>query len=279
MKKSTFLTIGILLSVTCYAQKAPRLEKLWESEAVFTTAESAIYDPTIKVIYVSNIDGEPWGADGKGSIGQLATNGKVINAHWVEGLNCPKGMGIYKGKLYVTDINNLVEIDIKLGSISNKYAVDGADGLNDVSISPNGTVYFTDSKQGKVYQLKNGIVALLKQGLGGSNGILVQGNKLAIGTWADSSLISYQLANGQVKKIASKIPQPDGVEAVGGNQYLVSTWSGIIHFVDAKGKQTELLNTMADKIGSADIDYAQELNMVLVPTFFRNTEVAYRLRR
>jgi sugar lactone lactonase YvrE len=277
MKKQILLNAIFLFSISCVAQSIPKLEKVWESEPVFTTAESVIYDPVTKVIYVSNIDGQPWDEDGKGSIGKLGTDGKVIVAKWVEGLNCPKGLGISKGKLYVTDINKLIKIDIKSAKIIQKYTVETAEGLNDVTTSPNGTVYFSDSKKGVVYMLKNNKVSVVKDGFGGSNGVYFEPNKLLIGTWADSSLVSYNFSKKTLTKIATKIPQPDGIEAISPNEYLVSTWSGIIHHVDRKGNRTEILNTMTDKIGSADIDFAKQLNLVLVPTFFRNTVVAFRL--
>jgi len=44
-------------------------------------------------------------------------NGSIIELNWIAGLNAPKGMAIYdnssgSSKLYVSDITDLVEIDI-----------------------------------------------------------------------------------------------------------------------------------------------------------------------
>ena len=85
------------------------------------------FDAKRKVLYVSNIDGEPWTADGKGSIGKVGLDGKVIAAEWVTGLDCPKGMALSDdGKwLYVGDCGGLVVIDIDAGKIKNKIAVRG----------------------------------------------------------------------------------------------------------------------------------------------------------
>ena len=101
-----FFTIAVLIlalfSFKNKDQKAystMKLVKLWESDTLFTTAESVIFDTKSKVIYVSNIEGQPWEEDGKGSIGKLSLDGKVINAKWVTGLNAPKGLGIVNGKL------------------------------------------------------------------------------------------------------------------------------------------------------------------------------------
>jgi hypothetical protein len=254
-----------------------QLKKLWESDTLFTTAESAIYDNATNMIYVSNIDGEPWGADGKGSIGKLGLDGKVVAAKWVIGLNAPKGLGIANGKLYVTDINQLVEIDIAKGKIVKKYDVSGSVGLNDVTSAPDGSIYFTDSKKGNVHLLKNGVVSTITQGLGGSNGILFENDRLMLGTWADSSLIAYNFGDKKTQLISAHLPQPDGIEAVGDGGYLVSTWKGMIHYVQADGKKALLLNTSVDSIGCADIDFVKEKSLLLIPTFFKNRVAAYEL--
>ncbi|HCN83841.1 MAG TPA: ATP/GTP-binding protein, partial [Sphingobacteriaceae bacterium] len=97
------------------------------------------FDKANNVLYVSNIDGkEPWGADGKGSIGKVGLDGKIITAEWVSGLDAPKGIGMYDGKLYVADLTNLVIIDIKAGKIDKKVPIAGSKGLNDVSIDGKG---------------------------------------------------------------------------------------------------------------------------------------------
>ena len=290
MKKTT-LAILLIIIVFCscknntpQSQKTDeaaittiQLKKLWESDTVFTTVESTLFDAATNMIYVSNIDGEPWGIDGKGSIGKLGIDGKVVSAKWVTGLNAPKGLGIVNGKLYVTDITQLVEIDIATGKITNKYDVAGSEGLNDVTTAPDGSIYFTDSKKGNVHLLKNGVVSSITQGLGGSNGILFEEGKLILGTWADSSLIAYTFADKKTQIIATQLPQPDGVEAVGDGSYFVSTWKGMIHYVQPDGKKALLLNTSVDSIGTADIDFVKEKNLLLVPTFFKNKVVAYEV--
>lgn len=256
-----------------------KLTKLWESDTVFTTAESALYDPVTDVIYVSNIDGEGWGDDGKGSIGRLKLDGTTIDAKWVTGLSAPKGLGIVNGKLYVTDIHKLVEIDIAEGKISKIYEVEGSDGLNDVATGPDGTIYFTDSRKGVAHMLKDGVVSTIVDSLQGSNGILIENDRLLFGTWGDESLTQYQFADKKVSILADSLTQPDGIEAVGDGGYLVSSWKGLIHYVHADGSTELILDTAKDSIGTADIDYLQDKKILLVPTFFRNTIAAYSLSK
>ena len=120
MKKilsGTTLLIAILsTSSLLFAQH--KLEKIWETDSVLKVPESVLFDGDNKVLYATNIDGtDPWGKDGKGSVAKVGLDGKVIATEWVSGLNAPKGMGLYKGKLYVADLNELVVIDIAGGKI------------------------------------------------------------------------------------------------------------------------------------------------------------------
>ena len=82
----------------------------------FKVPESVYFDKAGKVLYVSNIDGEPWGKDGAGSIGKLGLDGKVIVAEWVKGLNAPKSMALSKGTLWVADLTEVVGIDVAKGA-------------------------------------------------------------------------------------------------------------------------------------------------------------------
>ncbi len=254
------------------------LEKLWESDTVFTTAESALFDEATNTIYVSNIEGEPWGSDSTGSIGKLSPEGKVIAAKWVTGLNAPKGLAIANGKLYTADMTQLVEVDLATGKITNKYTVPDAVGLNDVTNAPDGTIFFTDSEKGAVYQLKKGAVSKVLEGLGGSNGILYEKDRLLLGIWKDSTLMAYQFADKKQVTLGTQIPQPDGIEAVGDGSYLVSSWKGLIHQVYPDGHAMLILDTAKDNISAADIDYVKAKKMILVPTFFRNSIAAYELK-
>ena len=85
------------LGVAATAAAQPKLVKKWESDASFKVPESVYFDKAGKVLYVSNIDGEPWGKDGAGSIGKLGLDGKVIAAEWVKGLQRAEGHGAVEG--------------------------------------------------------------------------------------------------------------------------------------------------------------------------------------
>ncbi len=81
--------------------------------------------------------------------------------------------------------------------------------------------------------------------------------------------LSYQ-------KVAEEIPGGDGIERYK-DGWIVSNWNGEIYHIDKDGKVTKLLDTKAQKINSADIEDIEEQNLLLVPTFFGNKVVAYKL--
>lgn len=251
------------------------LVKKWETDTLLKTPESVLFDAKAQLLYVSNIDGTPDGKDGKGSIGKVALNGKIIATDWVKGLNAPKGMGIYKNKLYVADLTEVVVIDIDKAAIVQHIPIEGSVFLNDITIDKNGTVYVSDTRTSKVFRIEKGFVVTLLQNLQGPNGLLAVGSDLMI--LDKGSLVN--LIGGQLSKVAEGMdPSTDGIEMVKENEYIVSCWSGVVYYVFANGNKQTLLDTRAQKINSADIGYDAKKKIVYVPTFYKNSIVAYELK-
>ncbi|MBL7744271.1 MAG: SMP-30/gluconolactonase/LRE family protein [Chitinophagaceae bacterium] len=276
MKKLVFVPLFSLSLTALYAQQHQLIKK-WESDTVLKVSESVLFDAKNNVLYVTNIDGtEPWGKDGKGSVGKLGTEGKIINAEWVTGLDAPKGMGLYKGKLYVADMENLVVIDITKGSIEKKIAVEGAQGLNDVSIDKNGVVYVSDSRAKRLYRVINEKTELFLDNLKGPNGVLVRGEDLYL-------LDAGGMYKVEKDKTLTKITDgmdggTDGIENVAGNDFIISCWAGVIWYVNADGTKEKLLDTREEKRNTADIGWDVKTRTVYVPTFWKNSVVAYEVK-
>jgi hypothetical protein len=277
MKKllMTVIFIACFFSVS-FSQKH-QLVKKWETDSVLKVPESVLYDAGNKVLYETNIDGtDPWAADGKGSVGKIGLDGKIIKVDWVSGLNAPKGMGLYKGKLYVADLSNLVVIDIKDGKIVKSIAVAGAQGLNDVTVDKNGVVYVSDSKTKQIFRVENDKTELFLDNLKGPNGVLARGDDFYIldngGAYKvekDKSLT--RLADGMEGGT-------DGIENVKGNDFLVSCWAGAIWYINADGTKEKLYDGREAKKNTADIGFDPKTKTVYVPTFWRNSVVAYEVK-
>ena len=70
----------------------------------------------------------------------------------------------------------------------------------------------------------------------------------------------------------------DGIENVEGKDFLVSCWGGTVWYVKEDGTKTLLLDTREQKINAADIGYDAKNKIVYVPTFWKNSVVAYQLQ-
>src|SRR4051812_25152310 len=287
MKSITVILIVIALATACSpkatettSESKPTLTMKWKTEPVLTTVESVIYDKDRDVIYSANINGKPDSLDGNGFISKISPDGGIPTPYWIKGMDAPKGMGIHNGKLYVADVNKIHEVDIDAGKITKTYPVEGSQFLNDVTIDDAGKVYASDSNTGNVYVLDNGAVSTWLSGVGGPNGLLSEGNTMWVLSWKDQTMISVDAASKQVTTKADSLENPDGIEAVGDGTYLVSAWNGLIRHVDpGTGKVTVLLDTRADSVSAADIDYIPEKRLLLIPTFFKNSVVAYELNK
>jgi hypothetical protein len=254
--------------------KTPTLTLLWETPDSLMTNESVLYDDATGTIYVANIEGQdPSEKDGKGSIAIISKDGKIVNPAWISGLNAPKGMAIANGKLYVTDIDELVEIDIATSKVSNKWKVEGAQFLNDAA-AHNGTVYFTDMRAGKVHSFANGEIATVSEGHESINGLAVGIDGTIYGL--DASGLKKWDADGSASVLNSTVTGGDGLVILGDGNFIASRWQGEIYFVN-DSTQNLILDTKAAESNTADIGYNASEKIVYVPTFFKNKVAAYKL--
>ncbi|MEO9850563.1 MAG: ATP-binding protein [Reichenbachiella sp.] len=292
MKSNILVASALLLGIACQPTKQneqavvsteaasiPKLVKTWETDTTLTTCESVIYDELRDVLYVSNINGVPPTAkDGDGFISIISTDGEVINLNWVTEISAPKGMGIVDSSLFVTNIDEVVEIDIPSGVIVKRYPVTDAQFLNDIATSSDGDVFISDSNQNTIHQIKNGEISLWlsDSSLQGSNGLLHQGSHIMVASYGGGDLYRVDINTQMKEALSDSIKGGDGIVALT-EGYLVSSWSGEIHFVHNSGTRTQLLDTKAINENAADICYVNAKNLLLVPTFFGNKVVAYEV--
>lgn len=265
--------VFLLLAFPVFSQHS--LKKLWNSDASLKVPESVLYDPKENCLWVSCIDGKPTDKDGKGHIAQLRTDGRIIDSQWLSGLNAPKGMARFQKFLFVSDITDLVQIDIYERKVIRRFPVEGASFLNDVSAGEDGTIYVSDMGTGKIHQLKDTLVSPFLENLKAPNGILSAGNTLFI--LASGSLLKYQA--GTLLEIAKGMDaSTDGLVMVKPGEFLVSAWNGVVYYVTDQGKVTQMLDTRKSNSQTADLGFDPSTTTVFVPTFFKNTVEAYLVR-
>lgn len=271
-------TLGALLIAAGAQAEGHKLTKLWESAAELKVPESVRFDAKRKVLYVSNIDGEPWSADGKGSIAKVGLDGKIIAAEWVTGLDCPKGLALSDdGRwLFAADAGGIVVIDIKAAKIDHKIAIPEGIQLNDL-VNDKGTLYVSDSKGKKVYVVKDGKAAVYldESVLKGPNGLFVHGGALYV---LDNNSLNRVAADKSLTVLATDMPGgADGLENVGGDDFLVSVWGGAVWYVPAAGDKELLFDGKPTGTRTADMGWDPKTKTAYVPTFFGNSVVAWRV--
>lgn len=273
--KTNLLTF--ILIFFCFGLlNAQDLKQVWESSNdVLKTPESVIYDEERDVIFVANINGNPSEKDGNGFISTLNPDGTVKELNWVEGLNAPKGMAIYEGKLYVSDINELVEIDIDKKEVSKIYNAPDAIFLNDVAACKNGMIFVSDTETIKIHVLQDGKLKEWMEGepLQRPNGLFTENGQLYIG---DRNIYKVDIKSKEMTKVVEDAAGVDGLEKTNDGDFVFSNWQGRI-WINKNGKNIKLLDTADQEINTADLDFASKLNLLLVPTFYDNRIVAYKI--
>ncbi len=292
MKYSKFiLFVAIAFLVSCKQNTKTQIEtpkqveitltKLWETDTLLNTCEAVRYDSEKNIIYVSNIGGVPPSKkDSDGSMSIINLEGKIIDQNWVTGIDAPKGVSYFKNKLYVTDIDNVAKIDLETGVVEKKYTVENSVFLNDLDIDTNGDVYFTDSSDDKIYKLVNDNLSLWLDLKGvNPNGILVEKDRILVVLFSAGDFIAIDKKTQKRTVIANGIVGGDGIVPVK-DGYLVSSWKGEVYFVGSNTSSTKavkILDTKDQNLNAADIGIIPNKNILLVPTFFGNKVVAYKI--
>lgn len=254
--------------------KDPSVEMIWETDTVLTTNESVYYDDENRLLYVSNIAGKPTEQDGTGWISKVNYDGSIQKLKWAEGLDAPKGMAILDGKLYVTNIDELVAIDLNDPQKRKAYPVKGAQFLNDV-VALDGDIYFSDMNTGKLHVLNKGKVKTLRENMASINGVAAHdGNLYALD---GEGLHMLDLQSMNKKTINSEVTGGDGLVVIDDNTFIASRWQGEIWLID-EGVATKMYDSKAEEIQTADIGYNAEEQIIYVPRFFANKVTAMQLR-
>lgn len=262
--------------------EAASLAKKWQTDQVFSTPESVVYDAERHILYVSNIDGSPSEIDGKGFISRLSMDGELKKLKWIKGLDAPKGMGVVGDRLFVADIDHLAEIDIRNDKVVGRYRAEGALFLNDIAVDKAGNVYISDSSRDNsaIYRFSGGKLELwLKDKLiSRPNGLFVDEDRLIVGVSGDGLLRAVDLGTKEISDVHVIGSGIDGVAMDGRGNFLVSDWRGKTVIVDRSGGIMVLLDTTSDSINAADIAFIDKYRMLVIPTFNDNRVVACTLR-
>jgi sugar lactone lactonase YvrE len=272
------LSFGIFAAAIAIsgAAQAAELEHLWTLTG-FSNPESVALGPDRTTLYVSNVAGEAAAVDGEGFISRVSLDGEMIELRWAEGLNAPKGLVIDGDRLFVSDIDAVVEVSLANGAILARTTIPEARFLNDTAFTPDGSILVSDSAGARIYQITEGEVTIFAEGdwLAGANGLLFEGSRLLLSTMDTHGL--YTLAPGveEPELIAGELGAADGIAVLPDGAYLVSEWPGRLFHVTQDGEVSTLLDTRADNVYLNDFLLLGD--RLLIPNWEPGTLTAYRV--
>jgi hypothetical protein len=290
--RKLFLVLTIFITTFLFINSAnadsDKMELIWELDGL-KNPESVIYDHQLNLLFVSNVNGGPNDKDNNGFISIISINGNMLNEKWVEGLDAPKGLAIHERILYVADIDQLVAIDIDHGRIVNRYKVDDAKFLNDVTSSNNGDIYVSDMVLNRIHKLSadNFQIWIESEQLDNPNGLHFSEDDIILGSWGKMTDGFNTDVPGHLKRISintknitsigdgSPIGNLDGVEGSDETGFYVTDWmNGGLFYIEANGNTTKLL-TLSQ--GSADHEFIEKKSLILIPMMKDNKLLVYKI--
>ncbi len=158
------------------------LTESWKSSrSRLSVPESAIFDKSQNLIFVSNVNGKsnPW-KNNHGFISKLNMGGEVLERKWIDNLKAPKGLAVGDGHLFIADLDRVVDVNASTGKIIQIFkAPKGINRLNDITYDDKRSIIFvSDSRTKEIYQVsRDGNFSIFyereKSPLAEQNGLLV----------------------------------------------------------------------------------------------------------
>jgi hypothetical protein len=168
------------------------------------------------------------------TIGEYSTNGSVINASWIKGLNGPEGIVISGTNLFVANLNGgTIGEYTTSGATVNAALITGLSGPSGLAVSGNhlfvgNTGNNTIGEYGTDGSTVN--VALIT-GLNGPKALAVSGDALFVANFNNTStnagtIGEYTTAGATVNAaLITQLAYPDGI-AISGNDLFVANFGG-----------------------------------------------------
>jgi DNA-binding beta-propeller fold protein YncE len=276
-----------------------KFNKIWETPVDLKKPESVVYASKQNLLFVSNINGEPDQRDQNGFISTVSpSNGNIVELNWITGLDAPKGMAVNNNnsRLYVSDITDLVEIDIDGEKIVKRFNAPGSAFLNDVAVNNQGNIYLSDTVTNTIYKLDRDAnnnttlqAWLQSPQLNGPNGLHVDNskNRLIVASLGEmtkpgASMEVIDLKNKSISSLGkegstSPFGGLDGIEsdATETHYYVTDNPAGRLYDVNANGSEYSTLELGTQ--GTADLGFIPSQSIMIIPVMQDNKLVAYKL--
>lgn len=269
----------------------------------FSSPESAVFDSTENVWYVSNIGGDSFAKDHNGFISRLKADGTLDSLHYIKSgvngavLDGPKGLALHGDTIWVADIDVARALDKHTGKPLANVNLRPLHALllNAITVGPDGRVYITDTavqpgpdgnpkKAGvdKIFVIGPGLkpaVAVQDSAMEGADGISWDAarKRFLIVGFTGKAITSWAPGARKVEHVASGAGQFDGCEWLPDGRTLVSSWADSSLYV-LRGDS--LTKVVAGGLPSpADLHVDPRTMRVAIPLLSANTVDFYQVPR
>ncbi|WP_456397294.1 ATP/GTP-binding protein [Desulfurobacterium sp.] len=243
------------------------------SAATLKTPESAqIYHGKI---YVSNIGNlPPSSKDGDGFISVLNLDGS-LNRILTKGLNAPKGITFASGKLFVTDIDRVLEINPQTGKIEKVIPIKNSKFLNDITTDGK-ALFVSDTQTNTIFKIPLSTfqpeILVKSPLLEGPNGLIFKGKTLLCVTWNTGKVLAIK--NGKIETLCKVNGNLDGIVVTEKGNVLFSDFkNGIIYQL----KENKGIPFLKGFITPADIGYKN--GILTIPEFYANSVKILKVKK
>ena len=266
----------------------------------FDSPESAIYDSTLDVWFVSNVAGDAAAKDHNGFIARLRGDGTLDSLHFIRSgaqgaiLDGPKGLALHGDTLWVADIDVARAFDARTGrplrTVS--FASPRPLMLNGAAVGPDGRVYFTDTairtKGGQPQHVApdrifvvdsgaRGSVAVQDSAMEGADGISWDRarNRFLVVGFTGNAITSWAPGDSSVSRVTSGVGKFDGCEVLPDGRVLVSSWADSSLYVLAGDSLTRVV--AGGLPTPADLHANRRAMRVAIPLLSSNEVVFYTI--
>jgi len=174
----------------------------------FRVAESCTFDPARNLIIAMNAGVPQDVQENDGFVSLINPDGSVHTSKWIgatrEGLtlNHPLGSAIANGVLYTVDIDKVRMFDLATGEPKGEFAVPEASFLNGIAVSPDGTIYVSNTMpESRIFRVTpGGAASIFLEGapLAAPNGVAIdpEGNVVVVNV-GDNAVMTFS-ADGKL---------------------------------------------------------------------------------
>lgn len=250
----------------------------------FASPEGAVWDGSH--LYVSNVGKvlDPMAKDGDGYILRLNADGTAVQDSALFAalkLDAPKGMVVSAHKLYVTDIDRIVGID--LATVQQTMAIDmrssGAHFLNDLAVKNDSTLLVSATDVNAIFEVnikRQTFKKVPATGLNGPNGLLYNSEEGKIycaeygGDTGDGRLLRIDALSGKTEVLHTHRGGLDGLVRFRNGNLAFTDWNTkSLHQLDLRSGT--LTRVALDSIqGPADIAYSAGEDRLWLPCMMEN---------